>query len=141
MEEREWTPIRLINELLLTVMCDANNVDYFDDVFELMKGILRKLNEENAESANVGKYVKRLIEQLRNPNEIIREHVAQLLHLCTNIISNSCVKSNDIQYLALILIASKDVFRQTDNNLHELIDKLGISVKDEVCTFIWRRTN
>lgn len=122
----------MINELLLTVLCDSNNVDYFDDVFELLKGILIKLNAENSESENVGNYLKRLIEQLKNSNEIIREHVAQLLLECSSIVTNACLKTNDIYYLTLILIATKDVYRQTDNNLHELTDELKIEVKDEM---------
>lgn len=113
-------------------MCDANNVDYFEDVFAMMKENLSKLNTENAESENVGNYLKRLIEQLKNPNEKIREHVAQLVFLCKNIVANWCIKPNDIEHLSLILIASNDVYRQTENNLHELTEELGIFVNSEV---------
>src|SRR5690349_13046679 len=110
-------------------MCDENNVAYFDDVFELMKGILQKLNEENCASENVGTYVCHLITQLRNPNEIIREHVAQLLMFCKDIILNACVKKNDVPHLSIISIATKDVYRQTDNKLHELAEELSINLK------------
>lgn len=113
-------------------MCDPSNVDYFDDIFQLMQGILRKLNEENSASEHVGNYVKRLINQLRNTNEIIREHVAKLLMLCKGIIENSCVKVDDIPHLTVIVIATKDVYRKADNTLHELIEELGIVVKPEV---------
>ncbi|KAI6171348.1 TOG domain-containing protein [Aphelenchoides bicaudatus] len=135
-QEREWLPIKRINELLLEVMCDANNVAYFDDVFELMKGILQKLNDENCASENVGKYVRHLITQLRNPNEVIREHVAQLLMFCKDIISNACIKSNDIPHLSIISIASKDVYRQTENKLHELTEELGIVLKPEMHNYV-----
>jgi hypothetical protein len=113
-------------------MCDANNIDYFDDIFELMKGILIKLDEENANSYNVGNYVKRLIEQLRNTNDVIAEHVAKLLMYCKNIITNSCVKVNDVPYLTILLIATKDVYRQSKNDLAELAEEIGIVIKDDV---------
>ncbi|KAI6240148.1 hypothetical protein M3Y99_00501900 [Aphelenchoides fujianensis] len=134
-EEREWMPMKLLNKLLLDTLCNSNNLDYFEDVFELLKTILKKLNEENAESENVGNYVKMMIDQLRNPNEYVREHIGILLVICQTIIEESCIKRKDVRHLALLAVSSNEqseVHRNAGYGPKMVCEKLEIQIEPEM---------
>ncbi|KAI6201623.1 TOG domain-containing protein [Aphelenchoides besseyi] len=134
-EEREWTPMKLLNKLLLDTLCNNNNLEYFEDVFELLKAILKKLDEENSKSENVGNYVKMMISQLRNPNEYVREHIGILLMVCQTIIAESCVKQKDLYHLSLLVISSNEqskTHRQVGYGSRIICEKLDISPQPEM---------
>ncbi|KAI6215267.1 hypothetical protein M3Y94_00365800 [Aphelenchoides besseyi] len=134
-EEREWTPMKLLNKLLLDTLCNSNNLDYFEDVFELLKAILKKLDEENSTSENVGNYVKMMISQLRNPNEYVREHIGILLVVCQTIIEESCIKQKDLYHLSLLVISSNEqseTHRQVGYGTRIICEKLDISPRPEM---------
>ena len=98
----------MLNKCLLETLCDPDRADHFEDIFELLKLILRRLNAENAESKSVGIFLKAMVDQLRHPNEYVREHVGRLLLECTNIIEYCCIQKQDFATLTRLLVSSKE---------------------------------
>lgn len=107
-------------------------MDYFGDIFNLLKDSLKEFNDNSRASPEAAKFVVALIDQLRHPNEYVREHIALLLAISKNIVYDNFISKKIHEQIAVLLISSKESHEATAQVMQYLCQELKIYVTKEV---------
>lgn len=108
-------------------------MDNFEDLFNLLKDVLRDLGSAEVPSEQATTLVTQILGELKNTNSYVREHMIVLLVVSKEILWSSFVAKGKLKSLTALLVSARETHETTAELSTFLCKELGLQLNAEVC--------